>query len=43
MHVDKKNAEIVNQIKYFNKQITEDKTCQINVSKLFIYNLTTML
>ena len=28
MHVDKKNTEIVNQVKYFNKQITEDKICQ---------------
>ena len=41
MHVDKKNTEIVNQVKYFNKQIAEDLSK--NVLKLFIYNLTTML
>lgn len=34
MHVDKKNPEIVNQVKYFNKQNTEDKICQKNVLKL---------
>ena len=36
MHVDKKNSGIVNQVQYFNSQITDDKTYQICVEIVYL-------
>ena len=39
MHVDKKNSGIVNQVQYFNSQITDDKTYQICVEIVYLHML----